>query len=137
MIDPISLAAKISGTTEPTQGAVRTARLALAACWDEADAQLRDADAPNPYRRDNDDVAQPADRYESWRDVDVTDQPQPESDDGPDVDGVWIVWRSHGDRSNGFNAIYPGDEEIQALRQVNADGYGSAEFIPFGNDIPF
>lgn len=137
MIDPISLAAKISGTTEPTQGAVRSARLALAACWDDC----RDSHdqgvgfPPNPYRRDNDDVAQPADRYETWRDVDVTTP----ADDGDDVvngpqppDGVWIVWRSHGDPSNGFNAIYPADDEIGALRQVNGDGFGSAQFIEYG-----
>lgn len=54
-------------------------------------------------------------------------------DPGPvEPDGVWIVWRTHGDRSDGFNAIYPADEEIEALRQVNADGFGVAEFIEFG-----
>lgn len=125
MIDPIAMAAKIAGTTEPSQSAVRSARLALAACWDEAVAhlppKLRDADAPNPYRRDNDDIAQPAD-------IDAVV-------DGPGVDGVWIVWRTHSVRSDGFNAIYPADEEIQALRRVNADGFGAAEFIPFATDI--
>lgn len=133
MIDPIALAAKMTGTTEPTQGAVRTARLALAACWDDCRDNHDQGVGfpPNPYRRDNDDVAQPADRYETWRDVDVN----PAGDDtveGPHVDGVWIVWRSHGDPSNGFNAIYPDDEELQALRQVNADGFGCAQFVEYG-----
>lgn len=57
------------------------------------------------------------------------DEPQPEK--GPDA-GVWIVWRVHGDRSQGFNAIYPQDEELEALRQVNADGFGHVEFVEFG-----
>lgn len=52
--------------------------------------------------------------------------------ENPEKDGVWIVWRAHGDRSQGFTAIYPQDEELEALRQVNADGFGAAEFIEFG-----
>lgn len=124
MIDPIAMAAKIAGTTEPSQSAVRSARLALAACWDEAVAhlppKLRDADAPNPYRRDNDDIAQPADR----------DQLATAKADDPR--GVWIIWRTQGVRSDGFTAIYPQDAEIDALRIVNADGYGHAEFVEYG-----
>lgn len=130
MIDPIELAAKITGTTRPTQGAVRTARLALAACLDDC----RDSHdqgvgfPPNPYRSDSNSDS-------GWTvDVDVI-----ESAPGPHPpDGVWIVWRSHGDRSNGFNAIYPADDEIGALRQVNGDGFGSAEFIEYGlyRDLP-
>lgn len=130
MIDPTELAAKISGTLEPTEGAVRSARLALAACWDECvDGVPGYHPESNPYRRASDGApGWPKD----WNDVDVTPQQEDTADGGPDIDGVWIVWRSHGDRSNGFNAIYPGDEEIQALRQVNADGFGAAEFIEFG-----
>lgn len=128
MIDPIALAAKITGTTDPTQGAVRTARLALADCWDDCRDNHDQGVGfpPNPYRRDNDDIAQPADAGD-----DVVEGPHP-------PDGVWIVWRTHGDRSNGFNAIYPDDEEIQALRQVNADGFGCAEFVEYGpyQDLP-
>ncbi len=49
--------------------------------------------------------------------------------------GVWIVWRVHGDRSQGFTTIYPEHEELEAMRQVNNDGFGAAEFIPFGVSI--
>lgn len=60
--------------------------------------------------------------------------PQGQDDETQAVgpDGVWVVWRVYGDRSQGFNAIYPHDEELEALRQVNADGFGVAEFIEFG-----
>lgn len=135
MIDPHSLAAKIAGTTRPSDDAVRTARLALAACWSEcADAGPERQLNRNPYRHAEDQ----ADQDRPWRDIDV----DPAADDaveGPHPpDGVWIVWRTHGDRSNGFNAIYPDDEELQALRQVNADGFGVAEFVEYGpyQDLP-
>lgn len=46
------------------------------------------------------------------------------------VEGVWIVWSSVTKES--INGIFPADAEINALRMVNRDGYGHAEFQPFG-----
>lgn len=52
----------------------------------------------------------------------------------PDKDkpkGVWIVWAAHS-HTEGFHAIFPADQEIEALRYVNSNGYGVAEFHEFG-----
>jgi hypothetical protein len=52
----------------------------------------------------------------------------------PDEDtpkGVWIVWASYS-RTDGFHAIYPADQELDALRYINEHGYGRVEFHEFG-----
>lgn len=132
MIDPGALAAKITGAIGSGDGAsvkaVQATIDGLEACWDDAVAHLppkmRDADAPNPYR--NATAAQYAamdDDRDHLATAVAVDDPR----------GVWIVWRSQGVRSDGFTAIYPHDGEIAALRQVNTDGYGYAEFVPFGH----
>lgn len=44
--------------------------------------------------------------------------------------GVWLVWNSYTKES--LNAIFPQDQEIEALRKVNEQGYGYAEFTEWG-----
>jgi hypothetical protein len=43
--------------------------------------------------------------------------------------GVWVVWYSF-DRQDGLAGIWA--EEIEALRFINDNGYGKAEFVEFG-----
>lgn len=132
MIDPGALAAKITGAIGSGDGASLKAVQAtidgLEACWDDCTGaiapHLREREAPNPYRHVT------AAEYAAVDTTPERDQLATLATDDPR--GVWIVWRSQGVRSDGFTAIYPHDGEIAALRQVNTDGFGYAEFIPFG-----
>ena len=58
------------------------------------------------------------------------EEPQEAVTAEPTVEGVWIVWDSISKEC--VNGIFPADGEINALRMVNRDGYGHAEFQPFG-----
>lgn len=55
---------------------------------------------------------------------------EPEPEPEIVVEGVWIVWSSSTKET--INGVFPADAEINALRMVNRDGYGHAEFQPFG-----
>lgn len=131
MIDPgnaiMQLVDALDAAKRPAD-ALDTMRGILAECWDDCvthlPPKLRDADAPNPYR----DLTTA--EFAALDDAPERDQLTTARSDDPR--GVWIVWRTGGDPTNGFNGIYPGDYEIEALRQVNADGFGQAEFIQFG-----
>jgi hypothetical protein len=125
VIDPAAATGKVTGVIGAGNGASLDATQAmidaLADCWDDCEATLaRNPAAANPYRQL--DAAQYA----------MIERDQLATAKADDPRGVWIVWRTGGDPTNGFNGIYPGDYEIEALRQVNADGFGKAEFIQFG-----
>lgn len=130
MIDPGALAAKITGAIGSGDGASLKAVQAtidgLETCWDEAISEVDGStlNPPNPYRN------LVAAQYAGVDAGLARDQLATLATDDPR--GVWIVWRSQGVRSDGFTAVYPHDGEIAALRQVNTDGFGYAEFIPFG-----
>lgn len=132
MIDPGALAAKITGAIGSGDGAsikaVQATIDGLEACWDEAISNVDGStlSPPNPYRH------LVAAQYAA---VDDGDQLATAKADDPR--GVWIVWRTQGVRADGFTTIFPQHAEIDALRQVNADGYGHAEFIEFGTDAAF
>lgn len=52
-----------------------------------------------------------------------------ESAPDAELEGVWIVWASSG-HEDGISGVWA--EEIEALRFVNDNGYGKAEFHGFG-----
>lgn len=52
-----------------------------------------------------------------------------ESAPDAELEGVWIVWVSSG-HQDGISGVWA--EEIEALRFVNDNGYGKAEFHGFG-----
>lgn len=129
MIDPAAAVAQVTGVIGTGDGASLKATQAminaLADCWDDCEAWLgRDPATPNPYRQ-----LDPT-QYAMIEHLERDQLAATVAADDPR--GVWIVWRSQGVRSDGFTAIYPHDGEIAALRQVNTDGFGYAEFIPFG-----
>lgn len=130
MIDPGALAAKITGAIGSGNGASLKAVQAtidgLENCWDEAISNVDGStlNPPNPYRHLT------AAQYAGVDNAPQRDQLATAKSDDPR--GIWIVWRTQGVRSDGFTAIYPQHAELDALRQVNADGYGHAEFIEFG-----
>jgi hypothetical protein len=127
VIDPAAATGKVTGVIGAGNGASLDATQAmidaLADCWDDCEAALaRDPARSNPYRQL--DAAQ----YGMIERDEIATVP------ADDPRGVWIVWRSQGSPQDGFTTIFPQHAEINALRQVNADGYGHAEFIPFGAD---
>lgn len=46
-------------------------------------------------------------------------------------EGVWVV--VHRDYYETIERVFP--EEIDALRHINKEGYGSVRFIPWGKSI--
>jgi hypothetical protein len=145
VIDPAAAVAKVTGVIGTGDGASLKATQAminaLADCWDDCEVWLgREPATPNPYRQlDAAEYAMIDAAPILSRVVDVTDG-DPDLATAVAVDeprGVWIVWRTQGVRSDGFTTIFPQDAEINALRQVNADGFGHAEFIEFGTDAAF
>jgi hypothetical protein len=74
--------------------------------------------------------------YSGWSSVKLVDRYTVNFEDTPEIvaepmiEGVWIVW--DGSSKEYIRAVFPVDGEINALRKVNRDGYGHAEFQPFG-----
>jgi hypothetical protein len=129
------------GSSDRPADAVDVVRQVLAECWDDCvmhlPPKLRDADASNPYLDGTTTRSHPTmqiDRLTQYAADDRARRDQLATVPADDPRGVWIVWRTKGVPSDGFSVIFPHDAEINAMRQVNADGFGHAEFIPFGAD---